>query len=486
MTAVADPVAPPPVAAPPVAGRRARIDAGIRAAATAGLWLSLLLVTYWWIAGGGIQDLDELGERADVARSVDRPDRLGPAAGAGPADGAHPGRRARRRAGPAGRLHRLDGLHLVHPDARPHRADHLGVRRGRARRGARRRSGTSRRPTPACCSRSAGTLCLVWSSSPASGPRAPAALRVVAPAAPLRLPRRRPRPAAPAVDRPGVPRLHRPPPSTGGRCGARPPRRCSSGGSGCRCSAAAPRPARHVGGARGPTASSRSTSPGATCTACRSSAGQFLNWRFLTGRGWTRAHPYSLSAAPDGRSLRITVKALGDGSALVRALRPGTRVLVEGPYGRLTERARTRAKVAFIGAGVGITPLRALAEALRLRAGRRRAAAARDRPAAVRARARRARPRARACRCCWLPGRRRSPDSWLGDGVAGRRPHRCCRTGCRTSPSATSTSAVRRSWDGRRPPHPARRRPARRAVPRRELRVVTGMRRIALWFLEHR
>jgi predicted ferric reductase len=93
-------------------------------------------------------------------------------------------------------------------------------------------------------------------------------------------------------------------------------------------------------------------------------AGQFLTWRFLTGPGWSRAHPYSLSAAPDGRSLRITVKTLGDGSALVRSLRPGVRALVEGPYGRLTERPRTRAKVAFIGAGVGITPLRALAEKL--------------------------------------------------------------------------------------------------------------------------
>ena len=37
-------------------------------------------------------------------------------------------------------------------------------------------------------------------------------------------------------------------------------------------------------------------------------AGQFFSWRFLSGAGWTRAHPYSLSAAPDGRSLRITVK----------------------------------------------------------------------------------------------------------------------------------------------------------------------------------
>jgi ferredoxin-NADP reductase len=65
-------------------------------------------------------------------------------------------------------------------------------------------------------------------------------------------------------------------------------------------------------------------------------AGQFLNWRFLTGPGWTRAHPYSLPAAPDGRSLRITVKALGDGSALVRSLHPGVRALIEGPHGRLT------------------------------------------------------------------------------------------------------------------------------------------------------
>jgi len=92
-------------------------------------------------------------------------------------------------------------------------------------------------------------------------------------------------------------------------------------------------------------------------------AGQFLIWRFLAP-GWTRGHPYSLSAAPDGRSLRITVKDLGDGSAALRALRPDTRVLVEGPYGRLTARARTSTGVAMIGAGVGITPLRALAEEL--------------------------------------------------------------------------------------------------------------------------
>ncbi len=94
-------------------------------------------------------------------------------------------------------------------------------------------------------------------------------------------------------------------------------------------------------------------------------AGQFFTWRFLDGPGWTRANPYSLSAAPDGRSLRITVQSVGDGSEGASWLQPGTRVLFEGPFGRLSPRARSRRGVALIGAGVGITPLRALAEGLR-------------------------------------------------------------------------------------------------------------------------
>ena len=93
-------------------------------------------------------------------------------------------------------------------------------------------------------------------------------------------------------------------------------------------------------------------------------AGQFLNVRFLDGPGWTRANPFSLSAAPNGDSLRITAKALGDGSTRLAHLTPGTRVVFEGPYGRLSSRARTRRKVVLAGAGVGITPLRALAEGL--------------------------------------------------------------------------------------------------------------------------
>ncbi|MGW2959738.1 ferredoxin reductase family protein [Streptomyces sp. NPDC001220] len=94
-------------------------------------------------------------------------------------------------------------------------------------------------------------------------------------------------------------------------------------------------------------------------------AGQFFRWRFLggDGMGWTST-PYSLSAPPRGDLLRITVKALGDHSAAVSLLRPGTRVWAEGPYGSLTADRATGHRTLLIAAGVGVTPLRALFETL--------------------------------------------------------------------------------------------------------------------------
>ena len=90
--------------------------------------------------------------------------------------------------------------------------------------------------------------------------------------------------------------------------------------------------------------------------------GQFFLWRFLTRDRWWEAHPFSLSAAPDGRRLRITVKGVGDYTARLRAIAPGTRVIAEGPFGGFTTAARRRPRVALIAGGVGITPIRALLE----------------------------------------------------------------------------------------------------------------------------
>jgi ferredoxin-NADP reductase len=58
------------------------------------------------------------------------------------------------------------------------------------------------------------------------------------------------------------------------------------------------------------------------------------------------------------------VKSLGDHSRDMPQLRPGTRVLPEGPYGAFTARRRRLRKVLLIAGGVGITPLRALFESL--------------------------------------------------------------------------------------------------------------------------
>jgi predicted ferric reductase len=90
-------------------------------------------------------------------------------------------------------------------------------------------------------------------------------------------------------------------------------------------------------------------------------AGQYVTVRFLTD-GWWRSHPYSISAQPNGRWLRITVKALGDDSEKSRDLRIGTRAIVEGPYGNLTGELRTADRVLLLAAGIGVTPLRALLE----------------------------------------------------------------------------------------------------------------------------
>ena len=91
-------------------------------------------------------------------------------------------------------------------------------------------------------------------------------------------------------------------------------------------------------------------------------AGQFLFWRFLDSKRWWQAHPFSLSAAPDGRQLRLTAKNIGDFTGRMNEIQPGTPVLIEGPFGAFTEDSRMKSKALLVAGGVGITPIKALAE----------------------------------------------------------------------------------------------------------------------------
>src|SRR5205807_10386166 len=85
---------------------------------------------------------------------------------------------------------------------------------------------------------------------------------------------------------------------------------------------------------------------------------------FLTRDVWWTSSPSSSSAPVVSDRMRIPVKATGDHSAALARLRPGTRVLAEGPYGAMTAAARRNRKVLLVAGGVGITPIRALFETL--------------------------------------------------------------------------------------------------------------------------
>jgi predicted ferric reductase len=193
-------------------------------------------------------------------------------------------------------------------------------------------------------------------------------------------------------------------------------------------------------------------------------AGQFFQWRFLDGPGWSRAHPYSLSGPPRSDLLRITVKDLGDGSARVAALRSGTRVLVEGPYGRLTGQTYPGGPVTMFACGIGITPLLALLWELPYRHGEAtlvyRARTEADLAfrtelewlAAHRGRARRL-PARRACKPAVLAAGEVRRQHRRGRAVPGRRGHRPApRLRLRARP-------VDRRRAGRRPHRRGRRRP---------------------------
>ena len=117
-------------------------------------------------------------------------------------------------------------------------------------------------------------------------------------------------------------------------------------------------------------------------------------------------------------------------------------MLVEGPYGRLSARARTQRKVALIGAGVGVTPLRALAEELDYAPGeavllhRFTERPLFDREFAV---------LGRRARAGGAVAARAPPGAGLlaratASGPPTTSPR--CSGGCPTSPSATSTSAA--------------------------------------------
>ena len=88
--------------------------------------------------------------------------------------------------------------------------------------------------------------------------------------------------------------------------------------------------------------------------------GQFALFRFLTKGHFLQEHPFSFSDVSGKKLLRITIKKLGDYTADLSAITPGTFVMVDGPHGIFTPQRATGNKILVIAGGVGITPIRSL------------------------------------------------------------------------------------------------------------------------------
>jgi len=103
-------------------------------------------------------------------------------------------------------------------------------------------------------------------------------------------------------------------------------------------------------------------------------AGQFVWLKIGSTPFVFEEHPFSIaSSAVHPDRIEFTIKALGDFTELLGALRPGRRVFLDGPYGGFTiEGLDDVPGFVFIGAGVGITPLLSMLRTLADRGDRRR------------------------------------------------------------------------------------------------------------------
>jgi predicted ferric reductase len=87
-------------------------------------------------------------------------------------------------------------------------------------------------------------------------------------------------------------------------------------------------------------------------------AGQFAYFRFLSSECGMEEHPFTIASRPGSTSLSIIFKELGDYTAKLKNIKPGTTALVNGPYGLFTPLQKN--PLLFIAGGIGITPFRAI------------------------------------------------------------------------------------------------------------------------------
>jgi predicted ferric reductase/mono/diheme cytochrome c family protein len=86
---------------------------------------------------------------------------------------------------------------------------------------------------------------------------------------------------------------------------------------------------------------------------------------FRAGEVSNQFHPFSITSAPHERTLRITVKAVGDYTRALRGLEEGAEAIVEGPHGSFSHRGFPGRRQLWLAGGIGVTPFLSMARSLR-------------------------------------------------------------------------------------------------------------------------
>ncbi len=87
-------------------------------------------------------------------------------------------------------------------------------------------------------------------------------------------------------------------------------------------------------------------------------AGQFCYIRPLDGHIPPESHPFTISSGPDEKQVCVSVKSSGDFTGRIKDITPGSRVSMDGPYGKFSYALVSPDRhLVFIAGGIGITPM---------------------------------------------------------------------------------------------------------------------------------
>lgn len=86
-------------------------------------------------------------------------------------------------------------------------------------------------------------------------------------------------------------------------------------------------------------------------------AGQYATWRIFTPNLWYQAHPFSFTSRPGQEFLQFTFKSGPAFTEKVKSVRPGTRIILDGPRGSFTvDRCAKNENVLLVAGGIGLAP----------------------------------------------------------------------------------------------------------------------------------